>query len=265
MQILVHDDVRIDVKIGGDGDDAVVLLHGFPLTNELWSAQIAALSSTHRVVAPDLRGMGKSSVVDGPYLMETLAGDIAAVLDALSIERATLVGHSLGGYVALAFARMYSERIARLALVCSRVEADSRERAKQRYALADDAEASDSIDAMLEVVIPPLFAQENYREGAEIVEKIRKIAQSNTPRGLAAMQRGMALRDPASDIAGDLSMPVLVVAGASDRLVNLAEAEAVAGAFPNARLEVVKASGHLPMVEAPEDLNRVLAGFATSG
>ena len=264
MQILVHDDVRIDVKSGGDGDDAVVLLHGFPLTNELWNEQIAALSPRHRVIAPDLRGMGKSSVVDGPYLMETLAGDVAAVLDALSIERATFVGHSLGGYVALAFARMYSERIARLALVCSRIEADTRERAKQRYALADEAERTDSTEAMLDVLIPPLFAQENEPPRAEIVEKIRKIARSNTPKGLAAMQRGMALRDSAADIAGDLSMPVLVVAGASDRLVNLAEADAVAQAFPNARLEVVQGSGHLPMAEAPEDLNRVLAGF-TSG
>jgi pimeloyl-ACP methyl ester carboxylesterase len=75
------------------------------------------------------------------------------------------------------------------------------------------------------------------------------------------MARGMALRDPATDIAGDLPMPVLVVAGASDRLVDQAEAQAVAGAFPNARLETIKASGHLPMVEAPEELSRILVGF----
>lgn len=261
MQILVHDDVRIDVQIGGDGDDAIVLLHGFPLTKEVWSAQISALSQRHRVIAPDLRGMGKSSAADGPYLMETLAGDIAAVLDALSIERATFVGHSLGGYVALAFARMYSERMTRLVLVCSRIDADSRDRAKQRNELADAAESTNSIDAMLDAAIPPLFAEESLHQRADLVEKIRKIAQSNSAKGLAAMQRGMALRDPASDIAGDLPMPVLVVAGTSDRLVNLAEAEAVAQAFPHGRLVTIKASGHLPMVEAPDELTRILAGF----
>lgn len=261
MQISVHDDVRIDVQLAGENDDAVVLLHGFPLTKQIWSAQISALATAHRVVAVDLRGMGKSGIVDGPYLMETLAGDIAAVLDVLSIERATIVGHSLGGYVALAFARMYAERISRLALVCSRIVADSRERAKHRFELADAADATNSIDAILEDAILPLFAEETTSHHPEMLEKIREIARSNHAKGLAATLRGMALRDGAEDIAPDLEMPVLVVAGASDRLVNLAEAQAMARAFPNARLAVIPGSGHLPMIERPAEFNRVLADF----
>jgi 3-oxoadipate enol-lactonase len=261
MQVLVHDDVRIDVRDDGDGDDAIVLLHGFPLTNEIWNAQIPVLARSHRVIAPDLRGMGKSSVADGPYLMESLAGDIAAVLDALAIPRATIVGHSLGGYVALAFARMYSERIARLALVCSRICADTKDRAKHRYELADDAELRGSASAIFDDAIPPLFAQETLHTMPEMLENIRKIASVNTPKGLAAMLRGMALRDPADDIAPDLGMPVLVVAGGSDRLVSLAEAEAMSRAFPKPRLEVAKASGHLPMLEEPGWMSEVLLEF----
>ena len=144
----------------------------------------------------DLRGMGASSVVDGPYLMESLAGDVAAVLDALGIERATLVGHSLGGYVALAFARMYVERLARLALVCSRIAADTPERAAHRFELADDAERSGSSDR----IIDEFLAQRWLRHTAnrpEICEKFKKIAEKHDARGLAAMLRGMALRDSA--------------------------------------------------------------------
>ncbi|HLI95248.1 MAG TPA: alpha/beta fold hydrolase, partial [Candidatus Baltobacteraceae bacterium] len=94
----------------GSGDP-IVLIHGFPVTRDVWDAQAARLASRMRVIRPDLRGMGRSSVPDGPYLMETLAGDVAAVLDALGIDRACIVGHSLGGYVAMAFCRMYSERV----------------------------------------------------------------------------------------------------------------------------------------------------------
>lgn len=261
MQVLVHDDVRIDVRDDGNGDDAIVLLHGFPLTNEIWKEQIPVLARAHRVVAPDLRGMGKSSVADGPYLMESLAGDVAAVLDALAIPRATIVGHSLGGYVALAFARMYSERIARLALICSRISADTKDRAKHRYELADDADRTNDARAIFEDALPPLFAPETLHAMPEMLENIRKIASANTAKGMAAMLRGMALRDPADDIAPDLTMPVLIVAGGSDRLVNLAEAREATGLFPSARLEVAKASGHLPMLEEPEWTSRVLLEF----
>src|SRR5690242_21925192 len=117
------DDATIDVLTEGSGDP-IVLIHGFPLTREVWDAQAAQLAQRSRVIRPDLRGMGASSVPEGPYLMETLAGDVAAVLDALGMERASIVGHSMGGYVAMAFCRMYAERVTRLALVCSRLAAD---------------------------------------------------------------------------------------------------------------------------------------------
>jgi len=133
------DGAELDVVADGNGD-AVVLIHGFPLTREIWNAQASELAKTHRVIRPDLRGMGRSSAPDGPYLMETLAGDLAAILDALAIERAAIVGHSLGGFVALAFARMYTERVLRLGLICSRLAADSPEMAGFRNDLADRLE-----------------------------------------------------------------------------------------------------------------------------
>src|SRR4029077_14972258 len=93
------DGAELDVVADGAGD-AIVLIHGFPLTREIWNAQAPQLAQTHRVIRPDLRGMGRSSAPFGPYLMETLAGDLAAMLDGLSIDRAAIVGHSLGGFVA---------------------------------------------------------------------------------------------------------------------------------------------------------------------
>ena len=98
-----------------------------------------------RVVRPNLRGTVKSERVDGPYLMERLAADVAAVLDALGIERAAVAGHSLGGYVAMAFARMFAERVSRIALICSRLAADTPEQAAARRDLADRVERENSV------------------------------------------------------------------------------------------------------------------------
>jgi 3-oxoadipate enol-lactonase len=254
-------DARIDVQSTGDGAETVVLIHGFPLSREIWEPQIHALAGRARVISLDLRGMGASGVGDGPYLMESLAGDVAAVLEALAVERATLVGHSLGGYVALAFARMYLERLERLALVCSRIGADSAERAAHRRELADEAERTGSNARIISEMLDATLGATSRRERPEIAEKFTKIAKKNDPRGLAAMLRGMALRDGAEDIAGDLTLPVLVVAGAEDPSISLDEARQTAAAFPAGRLAILERSGHLPMLEEPDRLNACLLAF----
>jgi 3-oxoadipate enol-lactonase len=258
MQVL-NSDAQLDVAVSGSGD-AVVLLHGFPLSREIWDAQVHALSG-YRVVAMDLRGMGKSRVIDGPYLMESLAGDVAAVLDALAIERATLVGHSLGGYVALAFARMYVERLERLALVCSRITADTPERAAHRFELADDAERTGSIARIIEEMLHGTLSATTVQNSPKIVENFRKIAEKHDPRGLAAMLRGMALRGAADDIAGDLTMPVLVVAGAEDPGIPAEEVKRTVGAFPAGKLVRIERSGHVPMLEQPEEFSACLISW----
>ncbi|MBV9270346.1 MAG: alpha/beta fold hydrolase [Candidatus Eremiobacteraeota bacterium] len=259
MQIAV-DDANIDVEIDGNGD-AVVLLHGFPLTRAVWELQASHLASHARVIRPDLRGMGMSSVPDGPYLMETLASDVAAVLDALGISRATIVGHSLGGYVAMAFARMFTERVERLALICSKLNADTAQAASARELLADKTESSNSIDAVIEEYLPKLLAPQTLVQIPEIVQHLRGIARQTTPKGAAAMLRGMAQRVPASDIAGELTMPVLVVGGGADQSIPAAEYAETAAAFPRGRLQMMNASGHVPMLEEPDVLSAALVDF----
>jgi 3-oxoadipate enol-lactonase len=260
MQVL-NDDARIDVQVDGTGE-TMVMLHGFPLTRAIWQAQSAALACDHRVVRPDLRGMGASSVVGGPYLMATLASDVAAVLDVIGAPRATLVGHSLGGYVALAFARMFSERVARLALVCSRITADDDARAAWRFARADAADATNSVSAIVEEMLPALLSRESVARDPRLVDRVRAIAAANDPRGLAAMLRGMALRESAEDIAPELAMPVLVVAGRFDTMP-VDDVHAMVSAFPRAQLVWAEHSAHLPMLEEPEMLGRALAQFVS--
>jgi pimeloyl-ACP methyl ester carboxylesterase len=260
MRIAV-DDAVIDVASEGSGDP-IVLIHGFPVTREVWDAQAARLSTHMRVIRPDLRGMGRSSVPDGPYLMETLAADIAAVLDTLGIDRAAIAGHSLGGYVAMAFCRMYTERVTRLALVCSRLAADTPQTAKSREDLADRAERENSIDAIVDSYVPRLFSTVLLEKRAPIIDLARSMARQNSAAGAVAMLRGMAQRVDAHDIAEELQMPVLIVAGGADQVVPLPEADAMARTFPGGHLQVLGRSGHLPMLEEPDALSDLLLGFA---
>src|SRR5581483_3246296 len=143
---------------------------------------------------------------------------------ALGIARASIVGHSLGGYVAMAFARMFTERVTRLALVCSRLAADAPERAAMREALAERAEGESSMSAIVDAYVPQLLARDAAAQRPELAGEVRRIANSLDPRGAAAMLRGMAMRVDAGDIAPDLDVPVLVVAGGSDAVVPLEEA-----------------------------------------
>lgn len=262
MQVFADDGACIDVSIDGpQREPAVVLIHGFPMTRAIWDAQVETLAKRSRVLRPDLRGAGTSSIPEGPYLMERLAADVAAMLDALGIERAALVGHSMGGYVALAFARMFTERVTRLALVASRLRGDTPEEAAARYALADRIERDASVEPVIEAYISRLLAPETIVQRAEVVARATEIARLNTPRGVAATLRGLAVRASSEDIAEDLELPVLVVAGAADRVVPLDEARSALAKFRRAELVVCAHSGHLPMLEEPPAVAGALAGW----
>ncbi len=243
------DDACFDVLDEGRGT-ALVLLHGFPLAKESWDAQAAVLSSLARVIRIDLRGLGGSSVTPGPYLMEGLAGDVAAVLDALRVERAIVAGHSLGGYVAFAFYRLFTERCLGLGLVCSRVTADDAMAAAVREALAVRAE-SEGMEPVARSFVERYFAASIYRERPDLVARARAMCLRTDPRGAAAMLRGMAVRVSSEDLFDEIDVPVRVIAGTQDALVDLALMRRVADGIGSATLDVLSC-GHFPLWEEVE-------------
>lgn len=256
---IILDDANLEVATAGSGD-AVVLLHGFPFGHEIWNSQMETLSKDRYVIAPDLRGLGKSRDGAGPYLMETLAGDVAGVLDHLGVERACVVGHSLGGYVALAFFRMFSERVTRLALVCSRLDADSPDAAKTRLELANRAER-EGMQPIIEAFVPRLFSAQT---SAAVVEAAADIITRTDPAGAAAVLRGMAQRASSEDLIEEFSIPVLLVCGGQDQIAPAGIWSKLLPRMPSAKLEIFERSAHVPMLEEPERLSAGLQTFLTS-
>lgn len=246
----------------GDGPP-VVLLHGFPLDRSMWSAQAAGLSRAHRVIAPDLRGLGKCP--PGPEraaTMEAFAGDVIELLDRLGVSAPVgLAGLSMGGYVALALALDHPERIDRLALLDTRAAADSPDAAARRQAWADRAEAESQVDFIVEAMLPNLFGKAARDRGLAAIDATRRVMAASDPQGVAAALRGMAIRRDCTPLLAAIRTPTLVIVGSDDALTPCAEAEIMAQGIKGARLEVIPEAGHMTPLESPDAVTRLLCEF----
>src|SRR5678816_129929 len=138
MPFVNIDNIQIAYDDKGSGSP-VVLIHGFPFNRSLWNEQIAALSESHRVITPDLRGFGESDSSSGTATMGRMAEDIARLMDTLEIEKATLGGLSMGGYVVLAFYKQFPARVRGLVLADTRPQADTEDAKQGRAQQAERA------------------------------------------------------------------------------------------------------------------------------
>ena len=271
MPVVTIDGRRIAYDDSGGSGTPLVLLHGFPLDRTVWDQQLPALAA-RRVIRVDLRGCGESEPSDGPALMESLAADVAGVLDALQVERTALAGHSIGGYVALAFFRMFAERVAGLALVASHVAEDAganpnaapaqRELAAARDAQARRLEAEGSMEAAIDSYLPRYFAPHVYRDRPDLVERARGMMARQDPRGCAQLVRGMQQRLDSHDLLEDIDVPALVIAGGADSYLDAATLREIASAIRGASFVLLEDVGHFPQWEAPERTADALASFA---
>ena len=232
----------------------VVLLHPFPFSRGLWAGLADVLATGHRVIAVDARGFGESPL--SRYTIADLADDLAALLDQLAVRRAALVGMSMGGYTALAFAARHPGRLAALVLADTRAAADSVEiRESRQAALAliaragPDAYLAGSLPRLLSPTAPPT-----------LVRDLRARAETRAPSLLAGIE---ALRDR-PDRTGELAAiacPTLVICGAQDRVTPVAEMRHMADAISGAAFATIPDAGHLAHIEAPRAFERTLSQF----
>jgi pimeloyl-ACP methyl ester carboxylesterase len=240
----------------------LVLLHGFPLSRKMWSAQLSVVGSMYRVIAPDLRGHGTSAAPDGVSTMDAMAGDVVALLDALQITQPVVVGGlSMGGYVALALWARCPERIRALMLMDTRAAADTPEAARGREELARAVEATSSTRAVVDAMLPKLFSEETRTHRAELVAPMRSIMERNSARAIVAALRGLSQRPDRTALLSSINVPTLVLVGDHDALTPPDEARKMAAAIPNAELVVIPEAGHLAPYENPKAANDAILRF----
>jgi 3-oxoadipate enol-lactonase len=240
----------------------VVLLHAFPVNRGMWRAQQEALARRYRVITPDFRGHGESSLPEEDSTMERLAVDVRGLLDFLGLERVVLGGLSMGGYASFAFYRRYPERVAALVLADTRASADTEEGLRGREELAALAE-KEGAAGVAEQMLPKLLGASTRANRPHVVSAVREMILTTSPAGIVRALRGMAARPASFDLLPKIQCPTLVVVGAEDTLTPPADSEALAKAIPGARLEVIPAAGHLSNLEQPAAFTRALADFLT--
>lgn len=239
----------------------VVLLHGFPLDRSMWSAQLEALSTRYRVIAPDLRGHGRAAADPGVYSMDLMADDLIETLDDLGVRDVVLGGLSMGGYVALSAILRYPDRFRALILMDSRAGVDEPEAARARRIVAAKVEAEGDVTPVVDGMIPKLFAPSTYTENPALVAATRALMMRAAPGTVASALRGMSERpDRTEDLPG-IAFPALVIVGAHDAITPPAEAQAMAAALPDDRLEIIQGAGHLAPMERPAEVNRAILAF----
>jgi 3-oxoadipate enol-lactonase len=149
----------------------LMLVHGFPLDHTSWNEVAALLENDFDLILPDLRGFGGSTTVESPYRMSDMADDLAGLLEHLGIEKTAIAGHSMGGYVSLAFAKKYPKRVNGLALVSSQAGADAPEQKEGRYKTAQNV-AEKGVEVVAEAMTPKFSANADVQAFAG--EAIRK-------------------------------------------------------------------------------------------
>lgn len=256
--------IEMAYDVEGSGP-SVVLLHGYPFNRSMWRAQREALRERYRVITPDLRGFGETSAAtgDGPATMREMAEDVAALMDELGVERFTLGGLSMGGYVAFAFYRAFPLRVRNLILADTRPQADTDEARQMRERQARQA-LLEGMEGIAENMLPKLLAPATLSEREDLVEELRSMMTGTDPRGAAAALRGMAERPDQIHLLPRILAPTLILVGSEDQLTPMRDAEVMHREIRGSRLEVIEGAAHVSNLERPQEFNRALLDFLNS-
>lgn len=237
----------------------VVLLHGFPLSHEMWSAQAQDLSSVARVICPDFRGFGRSSG-GKPFTVDALAADVHGLLKAAGALPCVVAGLSMGGYVALSFARQFAADLKGLVLVDTRADADSpqaRESRQKNIALVQEKGAKAIADAM----IPRLLAPGADEGRPELARTLRRMIEACTPQTIEHALIALRDRPDSTPHLHRIQVPTLVIVGDGDQITPVELAESMKAAIPNAKLVMVRGAGHMTPIEQPAQVSQAIRQF----
>jgi 3-oxoadipate enol-lactonase len=258
MIVLLPGGLEIAYDEAGSGTP-LLLVHGWPLDRTMWAGQLGGLATYARVVAPDLRGFG-GSTVRAPYSMDQYADDLAALLDALGLASAVVCGLSMGGYVAFAMIRRHRDRVRGLILADTRATADTDEGREKRRKLIAVIE-QEGMSALADGQLESMVGRSTRERQPELVETVRRMMASTPPEGAVGAARAMADRTDSTPMLASINVPTLVVGGAEDTITPPTVLRAMAAEIRHSRVEILEQAGHVSPLERPAAFNHVVSEF----
>lgn len=233
----------------------LLLLHGFPLSRATWSHQVESLCTHARVIAPDLPGFGDTPAGQGPFDMGRYAGACAELLEHLGVAMPVIVvGHSMGGYVALELFRRHPERVAGMMLVSTRAGADGPPARAARDAAAEDVRRQ-GVGVLVNNMLPKLLATSTAQAHPARVEAVRASIEAASREGAVGALAAMRDRPDSTATLGAIRVPVSIVHGTDDALIPPSEAEAMHAALRDSELVLLEGVAHLPQMEQPGEFD----------
>jgi pimeloyl-ACP methyl ester carboxylesterase len=256
MNQLLYKNTKISYSDTGKGN-AVVLLHGFLENKTMWQDLVPELSKKHRVITLDLLGHGETECLGYVHSMEDNAEVVQAVLSKLRIRKAVFVGHSMGGYVALAYGELYPENVRGLVLMNSTSKADSDERKANR----DRAIKAVKKDytTFIRLSIANLFSPDNRERLIDEIEKVKTEALKTPLQGVVASLEGMKIRKDREVLLHLTPYPKMLVLGKNDPVLNYEDS---LDQIEDTAVKLVTfPDGHMSHIENKDELKTVLLEF----
>ncbi|MNX36118.1 3-oxoadipate enol-lactonase 2 [compost metagenome] len=256
MKTLLYKNTKISYLDSGTGN-TIVLLHGFLENKKMWKDYVDFFSEKYRVVTIDLLGHGESEPLGYVHEMEDNASVVNEVLEHLKIEKATILGHSMGGYVGLAFAELYPQKIQKLVLLNSTSKEDSAEK-KLNRTRAIKAVKQNYV-SFVSLAIANLFSENNRIRLVDEIEKVKEQALKTPLQGIIASLEGMKIRKDREWLLHENRFPVLLILGKKDPVLNYEES---LSQIEDTTAELVSfEDGHMSHIENKEALKAVLLNF----
>jgi len=256
---LILDDRTLSYREQGSGLP-VLLLHGLAEDRTIWDLIVPRLSAACRWLIPDLPGSGGSDLLPGEPSIDALADAVLQFLDGLHIDQCVLVGHSMGGYVALSFAERYPQRLKAFGFFHSTAYADSEEkRATRRKSIEFIHEHGSA--PFIRQSTPNLFAPATREHDPQLVEAIIDRYSGFAPESLAYYQEAMSKRPDRVSVLKRFHGPVLFIMGAMDQIVPYEQSIRQCHEPALAHIHTLERSGHMGMLEEPERGSSFLNSF----
>jgi pimeloyl-ACP methyl ester carboxylesterase len=259
LKTLVTGNSTLSYTVHGKGEP-IVLVHGFGEDSRIWDQQVHFLQNNYQVIVPDLRGSGNSVMNETPVTVESMAEDICLVLDAEKISSCIMLGHSMGGYITLAFADHHPSYLKAFGLIHSTAYADSDEKKEARrksIAFINQHGASE----FMKTTIPNLFAAHFNQQQKNRVDELVEQSRQFSSKTVTGYYEAMIARPDRSIVLYNAAVPVLFFIGEEDKAVNPKDAIKQTALPAVCKVNIVPGIAHMGMWEATDELNKTISEF----
>ncbi|MFF8790929.1 alpha/beta fold hydrolase [Streptomyces sp. NPDC015125] len=258
---------RREITVGYEDEGSgapLMLVHGHPFNRSMWRPQTEYFSRTgRRVIAPDLRGYGDSTVVPGTTPLATFARDLVDLLDHLGIERCALGGLSMGGQIVMECYRLFPERISALMFADTFAAAETTDGRTARYDMAERL-LREGMDGYAHEVLAKMVSPDTIAARPDVAAHVLGMMATTPPEGAAAALRGRAERPDYTELLSRITVPTLVVVGTEDTYTPVSDARDLHERIPDSRLTIIEQAAHMPNLEQPNTFNAALHEFLNS-